>query len=175
MVRQKFSISRESAKHSFNKGIRKLESKLPLKAREREIVAAFGLSMAWQFAFDDRSLFDDLVGLLVSEGSMEQSETECFEPVFSFTGLYALGIMHGARLRLPDGEASLLRLAASDAGNLRITAQIPILRTPKPVSVGVTLFETSLSAQTYCDPEILTMFDEPQPVEVIGDRIVGLS
>src|SRR3546814_10633476 len=79
--------------------------------------------------------------------------------------------MHGARLKMADGKMVQLRLAASEEfGFLRIKAEIPVSDTPKPLTTSVPIFETALMADDHCDPQILTIIDEPIPAEIDGDR-----
>src|SRR3546814_7182947 len=80
--------------------------------------------------------------------------------------------MHGARLKMADGKMAQLRLAASEEfGFLRIKAEIPVSDTPKPLTTSVPIFETALMADDHCDPQILTIIDEPIPAEIDGDRL----
>lgn len=174
-IRIKLGISRQTAQQSFLKGINKLEAGRRLKARELEIVNLFGYSMMWQFAFDDSTLLSDLMDLLILEGSLSKSEKPQFETLSNFVSLYALAIMHGAKLKMADGEMTQLRLATSELeGLLRIKADIPVSTISKPLTVSVPLFETSLLAATHCDPSILTFLENLVPVEVVGDRLVAL-
>lgn len=173
-VRERLGISKQTAQQSFNKAIRKYEAGRPLKAREREVLKVFGLSMMWQFALDDRTLCADFTDLLVAEGALADSARTDFESVFYFVSLYALAIMHGAKLRMADGETTQLRLASSDSGMLRIKAQIPVTDAPKPLITSVPLFETSLSADIHCEAELLSRFDEAVPAEIAGHRLVAL-
>src|SRR3546814_11526622 len=76
-----------------------------------------------------------------------------------------------ARLKMADGKMAQLRLAASEEfGFLRIKAEIPVSDTPKPLTTSVPIFETALMAADHCDPQILTIIDEPIPAEIDGDR-----
>ena len=132
--------------------------------------------MMWQFAFSDNVLWKDFAHLLVDEGSLAEDERPGFEPVSTFVSLYALNIMHGARLRMADGKLTQLRLAASEEGGfLRIKAEIPVVNTPKPITTSVPMFETSLKAEVHCDLKLLTVLDEPIPAEIEGDRLVVLA
>src|SRR3546814_7835536 len=86
----------------------------------------------WQFVFDDKTLLSDFVELLIAEGALAEESRSSFESVSSFISLYALNIMHGARLKMADGKMAQLRLAASEEfGFLRIKAEIPVSDTPK--------------------------------------------
>lgn len=173
-LRERLGISKQMAQQSFNKAIGKFEAGRPLKAREQEVLKVFGLSMMWQFALDDQTLFTDFADLLVMEGALADSARAEFESAYQFISLYALSIMHGARLRMADGDTTQLRLALSDSGFLRIKAQIPVTDTPKPISTSVPLFETTLSADIYCEAQLLSRFDEAVPAEISGDRLVAL-
>lgn len=173
-IRERLGISKQTAQQSFNKAIRRYEARLPLKAREQEVLKVFGLSMMWQFALDDLTLCTDFADLLVTEGALVDSDRIKFESAYQFISLYALSIMHGARLRMADGQTTQLRLASSDSGMLRIKAQIPVTETPKPVTSSVPLFETSLSAADYCEADLLDLFGDAVPAEISGDRLVAL-
>lgn len=173
-IRERLGISKQTAQQSFNKAIKKLGVGRPLKVREHEVLKVFGLSMMWEFALDDRTLCNEFADLLVMEGALAESARVEFEGTYRFISLYALSIMHGARLRMADGETTQLRLASSDSGMLRIKAQIPVADTPKPVTTSVPLFETALSAATHCEPQLLILFEEAVPVEISGDRLVAL-
>lgn len=173
-VRERLGISKQTAQQSFKKAITKYEAGRPLKAREQELLKVFGLSMMWQFALDDRTLCTDFADLLVMEGALAYSARKEFESTYRFISLYALSIMHGARLRMGDGETTQLRLASSDSGMLRIKAQIPVTHTPKPLTTSVPLFETVLSVDIHCEVELLSLFDEAVPAEISGDRLVAL-
>lgn len=175
-IKERLGISRQTAEQSFNKAIKKFEAGRWLKEREVQVLKVFGLSMMWQFAFSDRVLWSDLLDLLINEGSLAEEDRPSFEHVSTFVSLYALNIMHGARLKMADGAMAQLRLAASEErGFLRIKAEIPITDTPKPVTSSVPLFETALMAGNHCDPKLLTIVDEPIPAEIDGDRLVALA
>lgn len=175
-IKEWFGISRQTAEQSFNKAIKKFEAGLPLKEREFELLKMFGLSMMWQYAFSDGTLCSDFIDLLVEEGALAEEGRASFGPVSTFLSLYALNIMHGARLRMADGQMAQLRLAASEEGGfLRIKAEIPISDTPKPIIASVPIFETALVAVEYCDPVLLAVFDEPIPAEIDGDRLIALT
>ena len=175
-IKQRFGISRQTAEQSFNKASKKFEAGLPLKEREAELLKTFGLSMMWQYAFGDGTLCSDFIDLLVEEGALADGGRSSFGPVSSFLSLYALNIMHGARLRMADGQMAQLRLAAlEDGGFLRIKAEIPISDSPKPIIASVPMFETTLVAVDHCDPVLLAVFDEPIPAEIDGDRLIALT
>ncbi len=175
-IKEKLGISRQTAEQSFNKAIRKYEAGRPLKERELQVLKVFGLSMMWQFAFSDKVVWRDFVDLLLNEGSLAEEDRPSFEPISTFVSLYALNIMHGARLKMADGKMAQLRLAASEEGGfLRIKAEIPISDMPKPVTTSVPMFETSLIAGDHCDPKLLTVIDEPIPAEIDGGRLVALA
>ena len=175
-IRERLGISRQTAEQTFAKAIRKYAAGRRLKDRELQVLTVFGLSMMWEFAFSDKELWPDFVDLLVNEGSLAEAYRPGFEPVSIFVSLYALNIMHGARLRMSDGKLAQLRLAASEEGGfLRIKADIPVVDTPKPITTSVPMFETSLRADLHCDPRLLTVLDEPIPAEIEGDRLVALA
>ncbi|MFG5120473.1 hypothetical protein [Methylorubrum sp. POS3] len=175
-IREQFGISRQTAEQSFNKAIRKFRENRPLKEREIHLLKVFGLSLMWQFAFNDKTLWRDFVDLLVKEGSLEEDSSLAFEPVSIFLSLYALNIMHGARLKMADGKMTRLRLAASEEGDfLRIKAEIPVSEVPKPISISVSMFETALKAEQYCDRKLLTIVDDVIPAEIEGSRLVALA
>lgn len=175
-IREHLGISRQTAEQSFAKAIKKYAAELPLKEREFQALKLFGLSMMWQFALCDEALWKDFVDLLVDEGSLAEEQRSVFEPVLTFVNLYALNIMHGARLRMTDGTMTQLRLAASaESGLLRIKANILVSDTQKPVTISVPIFESSLMAVDYCDPSILTMLDEVVPTEIDGEKLVALT
>jgi len=175
-IKERFGISRQTAEQSFNKAIKKFEAGLSLKEREFELLKMFCLSMMWQYAFSAGTLCSDFVDLLVEEGALAEEGRSNFEPVSTFLSLYALNIMHGARLRMADGQMAQLRLAASgEDGFLRIKAEIPISDTPKPIIASVPMFETTLVAVDHCDALLLTVFDEPIPAEIDGDRLIALT
>lgn len=175
-IRDRLGISRQTAEQTFAKAIRKYSAGRRLKERELQVLKVFGLSMMWQFAFSDKVLWPDFVDLLVDEGALAEVDRPSFEPVSTFISLYALNIMHGARLRMADGKLAQLRLAASEQGGfLRIKAEIPVVDTPKPITTIVPMFETSLRAEAHCDLRLLTMLDQPIPAEIEGDRLVALA
>lgn len=175
-IKDGFGMSRQTAEQSFAKAIGKFESGRLLKKRERRVLEVFGLGMMWQIAFSDESLWSDFVELLVEEGALSEEDVARFEPVSTFVILYALSIMHGARLKLADGMIAQLRLAASEEGGfLRIKAEIPIRGVPHPVTTSVPMFDTGLSARDHCDPELIAMSHEPVPAEIEGDRLVVLA
>ena len=175
-IKEKLGISQQTAEQCFNKAIRKYEASRPLKEREFKVLRVFGLSMMWQFAFSDKTLWPDFVDLLVGEGSLAEDDRTPFELVSTFVSLYALNIMHGARLKMADGKMVQLRLAMSEEGGfLRIKAEIPISDTPKPIMTSVPMFETALMADDYCEPKLLNMIGEVIPAEIDGDRLVALA
>ncbi len=175
-IKVKFGISRQTAEQSFKKAVRKFEAGRPLKEREFQVLEAFGLSMMWQFAFNDNALWSDFVDLLLQEGSLEEENRPSFDAVSSFVSLYALNIMHGARLKMADGKTAWLRLAESEEGGfLRIKAEIPVSDNPKPITISVPMFESCLMSGDHCDPILLTQFDEPIPVEIEEGRLVALG
>ncbi|HET9639891.1 MAG TPA: hypothetical protein VFP12_11865 [Allosphingosinicella sp.] len=175
-IKESLGISRQTAEQSFNKAIRKFEAGRPLKEREFQVLKVFGLSMMWQFAFSDKALWSDFVDLLLEEGSLAKEDRRSFEAVSPFVSLYALNIMHGARLKMTDGKMAQLRLAVSEeSGLLRIKAEIPVSDTPKPITTSVPMFETTLMAGEHCDPKLLTIIDEPIPAEIDGDKLVALA
>jgi hypothetical protein len=175
-IKRKLGISRQTAEQSFNKAIKKFEAGGRLKTREVRVLTVFGLNMMWQYAFSDNTLWLDFLHLLLEEGSLAKEDRPSLEPVSTFVSLYALSIMHGARLKMADGRKAELRLAVSDQGGfLRIKADIPVTDTPKPITTSVPLFETTLSASDHCDPNLLSFIDEPIPVEIEGERLVALA
>jgi hypothetical protein len=175
-IRMKLGISHQTAQQSFTKGINKLEAGQRLKARELEIVNLFGFSMMWQFAFEESTLLSDFMYLLIIEGSLSASVKPQFENLSKFVSLYALAIMHGAKLKMADGKMTQLRLDISETdGLLRIKADIPISTVSKPLTVSVPLFVTSLPAATYCDPILLASRHNPIPAEVNGERLAALA
>jgi hypothetical protein len=174
-IKEQLGISRQTAEQSFRKALKKYGSGGSLKYRERQVLKVFGLSMMWQFAFSDTTLRRDFLDLLVQEGSLSEEDRASFEPVLTFVSLYALSIMHGTRLKMADGSLAQLRLAASsEAGLLRIKAEIPVCDTPKPITTSVPMFETELLASAHCDPKLLTRIEEPIPAEIDGERLVAL-
>lgn len=173
-IKEIFGVSRQTAEQSFNKAIRKFGAGLPLKEREFRLLKVFGLSMMWQYAFSDVTLWSDFVDLLVEEGALAEEDMSSFAPASTFVSLYALNIMHGARLRMADGQIAQLRLAASEEGGfLRIKAEIPISDIPKPIITSVPMFETTLPVD-HCDPVLLNIVEEPIPAEIEGDRLIAL-
>ena len=175
-IKERLGISRQTAEQSFNKAIRKFKADRTLKEREFKVLKVFGLSMMWQFAFSDMTLWRDFVDLLVEEGSLADDCRHSFEPVSTFVSLYALNIMHGARLKMADGKRAQLTLSVSEeCGFLRIEAEIPVSDTPKPITTSVPMFESTLMAGEYCDPRILTIIDEPIPAEIDGNWLVALG
>lgn len=175
-IRGRLGISRQTARQSFEKAVRKYEVGKPLKPREAEVLKVFGLSMMWQFAFDNQTLSADFMDLLVVEGALSETERLAFAETELFVTLYALAIMHGARLKMADGAMAQLRLGKSDSGGfLRIKAEIPIGGGPKPVTSSAPLFETSLPADTHCDPKLLTFLDQPLPADIEGNRLIILN
>ncbi len=175
-IKEKLGISRQTAAQSFNKAIRKYEAGRSLKEQELQVLKVFGFSMMWQFAFSDKALWSDFVDLLMNEGSLLEGQKPGFESVSTLVSLYALNIMHGARLKMADGTMAQLRLTASkEGGFLRIKAKIPIRDTPKPVTLSVPMFETSMTARDHCDSKLLTTIDEPIPAEIDGDRLIPLA
>jgi len=174
-IKEKLGISRPTAVQTFAKALRKFDAGRPLKAREAKVLRTFGLSMIWQVALDDCTLSSDFTDLLVLEGALPISERANFEDVSRFVTLYALSIMHGARLKMADGAIGELRLAASEeTGCLRIKAEIPVSGGDKPVTSSVPLFETSLAAATHCDSQILMFTEDRVPIEIEGERLVAL-
>lgn len=175
-IKRKLGISRQTAEQSFNKAIKKFEAGGRLKTREVRVLKVFGLSMMWQYAFSDNTLWLDFVHLLLEEGSLAEDDRPSLEPVSTFVSLYALNIMHGARLKMADGRKAELRLAVSEQGGfLRIKANIPVTDTPKPITTSVPLFETTLNASDHCDPNLLSFIGEPIPAEIEGERLVALA
>jgi hypothetical protein len=174
-IRERVGLSRQTATQSFTKGLKKYAEGRPLKAREREIVQIFGFSMMWQYAFDDQTLSGDLSSLLIADGALAEADQSAFEGVRSFVSLYALSIMHGSKLKLADGEIAQLRLAASDAGLLRIKAEIPFASIPVPTMTNVTLFESSLNAIGHCDPRLLATIAPAIPIEIEDGRLVAIA
>lgn len=175
-IKKRLGISRQTAEQSFKKAVRKFEAGYPLKEREYQVLKIFGLSMMWQFTFTHKALWLDFVDLLVEEGSLTEECRPSFELVSTFVGLYALNIMHGARLKMADGKMAQLKLAVSkEGGFLRIMAEIPVSDTPKPITTCVPMFETTLMADNHCDPKLLTLIDKPIPAEIEGDRLVVLA
>lgn len=175
-IKERLGISRQTAGQSFNKAIRKFAAGAPLKGREFQVLKVLGLSMMWQSALSDKALWPDFVNLRVEEGSLAEEDRPSFEPVSTFVSLYALNIMHGARLKMADGKMAQLRLGASEEGRfLRIKAEIPVRGTPKPITTSVPMCETTLMVGHHCDPKLLTVIDEPIPAEIDGDRLVALA
>lgn len=174
-IKESLGISRQTAEQSFNKAVRKFKVGHPLKKRELEVLKVFGLSMMWQIAFSDTTLWQDFEDLLVQEGSLADECRACFKPASTFVTLYALNIMHGARLKMADGTMAQLRLAMSEEGGLlRIKAEIPVSDSPMPITTSVPMFETALIAREHCDATLLTNCDEPIPAEIEGARLVAL-
>jgi hypothetical protein len=175
-IREGLRITPQAAKMLFRKAVDKMESGRPLNLKEREAVKVLGFSMMWQFAFDERTLVADLCDLLIGEGSLELDRRGDLERHTTFVALYALALMHGARLKLPDGSLAPLRLAArEETGTLRIKAEIPVPSMGKPVTSSVPMFETALMATEHCDPGLLEKSEINTPLEVDGDRVVALA
>src|SRR3546814_2668168 len=129
----------------------------------------------WQFVFDDKTLLSDFVELLIAEGALAEESRSSFESVSSFISLYALNIMHGARLKMADGKMAQLRLAASEEfGFLRIKAEIQVSDNTKPLTTSVPIFETALMADDHCAPQILTIIDDPVTAEIGREQPIWL-
>lgn len=174
-IKEKFGISRQTVEQTFGKAIKKFHLGRPLKEREAQVLKVFGLSMMWQFAFSDNELWSDFVNLLLDEGALTSEDKPRLQGVSTFVSLYALSIMHGARLKMADGKTTQLRLAMSEeSGFLRIKANIPVSDTPKPTTISVPMFETKLMAKDHCDPTLLSMFNDPVPADIEGNRLVAL-
>lgn len=174
--KEKFGFSRQTAEQTFKKAIKNHKAGKQLKEREVQVLQLFGLSMMWQFAFNDKTLWSDFVDLIIQEGSLMEENRQGFDSVSSFVSLYALNIMHGARLKLADGKKAWLKLAKSEEGGfLRIKAEIPVSDNPKLVMISVPMFETGLTAADHCDPKLLTHLDEPIPAEIEGGKLITLS
>ena len=174
-IREKVGLSRQTATQSFSKGLSKLTAGKPLKARELQVVQVFGLSMMWQYALDDTLLINDLTELLIADSALPTNARSDFKNVHTFISLYALSIMHGSKLKLMDGEVAQLRLATSDAGLLRIKAEIPFVQSPIPMMTIVPLFESSLAAVEHCDASLLATHVDPIPVDIEEDHLVALA
>jgi hypothetical protein len=174
-LEERLGISRQTAQTSFSKGIKKLSAGRPMKDRERRCVEVLGLSMMWQVAFDSSTLTVELREQLVEEGALSAENAEEFTSTDEFVTLYALAIMHGARLKMADGSLTQLRLARSDeTGYLRIKGEIPLGDFVKPTSSNVPLFETTLVADQYCDPGLLLFSGEVTPADIYDSRLVAL-
>lgn len=177
-LKERLRMTRQAAGTAFRKAVDRLESGHPVKKRDRDIVNVLGFSMMWQFSFDDRLLANDLTTMLVAEGALAREDAAAFAEVATFMALHTLALMHGAALKMPDGQLAPLRLAVrEETGTLRIKADVPVDATSKPVTISVPLFESSLSAEAHCDPAAITPPAAPtRPVEVEeGVRIVVLA
>ena len=174
-IKHRFGISHQTAEQSFNKAIKKFDAGRPLKDRESEILKVFGFSMMWQFALSDEVLWSDFVDLLLKEGALALEDRTRLEAASTFVSLFALNIMHCRRLKMADGKMTQLRLAvAAESGLLRIKAEIPVCETPKPITMSVPIFETTLTADQHCDPRLLSMLVDPVPANIDGNRLVPL-
>lgn len=175
-LRDRFDLSRQTAEQTFKRAIRKHKAGKQLKDREVQVLQVFGLSVMWQFAFNDKTLWSDFVDLIIQEGSLMEENRQGFDSVSSFVSLYALNVMHGARLKLADGKETWLRLdKAEEGGFLRIKAEIPVSDNPKLVTISIPMFETGLTAADHCDPKLLTRLDEPIPADIEGGKLIILS
>lgn len=174
-IRERFGLTRQAPRLKFAKALKKHEAGRPLNLKERELAEALGLSMMWQIAFDEATLAGDLADLLVKDGALPSNRRGDIAGEVRFVGLFALALMHGAALKMPDGSLAPLRLAArTDTGALGIKAEIEVAEEPKPVMTSVSVFETSLPATDHCEPELLGPWGPSTPAEVEGDRIVAI-
>lgn len=174
-IRERFGLTRQGARLKFAKALSKHEAGRPLNTKERELAEVLAFSMMWQTAFDEATLAGDLADLLVGDGALPTERRDDIAREGPFVGLFAAALMHGAALKMPDGSLAPLRLAArTDTGTLSIKADIRVAEDPKPVTTSVPVFETSLSASSHCEPELLGSSGPSTPAEVEGDRIVAI-
>lgn len=177
-LKERLRLTRQAAGTAFRKAVDRLEAGRPPKQRDREIVNLLGFCLMWQFSFDDRTLAADLTAMLVAEGALAREDEAAFAEIATFVTLYALALMHGAALKMPDGQLAPLRLAVrEETGTLRIKADVPVDDTIKPVLISVPLFESSVPAVNHCDPSAISSpGGRIRPVEVEdGLRIVVLA
>lgn len=175
-IKDRLRMTPQAARTLFRKAVDKIEAGRPVNLKEKDVVRVLGLSMMWQFAFDDRTLIADLCELLIAEQSLEADRRTDIERHAPFVALYALALMHGARLKMPNGDLAPLRLAMrEETGALRIKVEIPIPSVGKPVTSSVPMFETSLMVEEHCDPRLLEKGALDVPVEVEGNRLVPVE
>jgi hypothetical protein len=155
-IKDKLGISKQTATQTFNKALRKSSGSKPLKARETQILLHFGLSEAWEASFHLSELFPDFISLLQDEGALGDVLRDDLGDIYTSVSMYGLSIMHGAKLVMPPGDFSVLKLSVGDCGNLLVKAEIPIVNSIKEIVLSVPLFVADLLAENYCGPELLS-------------------
>lgn len=151
-LRRVLSMSRQSARTHFNKGIKKFIEDKPRRKTEQKVLTELCTRFFFWFAFDEEMLFNDFIATLKDELALYADEETAFGKCRELVTKHALTTMHGAKLLLPDGSFSLLRLKVRNKTNdLWIKASIKVDDTRKPIFVDICLFNTSLKEKDVCE------------------------
>lgn len=173
-IRDVLGLSHQQANTHYRKADRLLaEGKRP-KGRQADVFNYLAGHFIWETAFTDASLMDDFASCLLQVGALSETDRLRFNECSEFVAMYALSIMHGSKIVLPGGGKAPLRLRTrEETGTLRIQANIPVDNVGKPVFCAVSVFETSLDAETYSKVSPQTGdFKTEIPIEIGPDGIL---
>lgn len=146
-------------------------------------------------AFNNETLFKDLLYILINEGDLNQFELADIQYLKPAIGLFAISYMHNCVIDIGDG--SKLTLTATDnaasVGDLGVLAAAPVLllrpvaqlppgsfvsiqgRPEQAIMLAAAMFTTELDAATYCTPDL---FAAPRPwampLEITNDMRLGV-
>jgi hypothetical protein len=119
-------------------------------------------------AFDETRLFEEFLATLKSNLLIKNDEIKRFRELKSYLTLYAIAYMHQNSIDLGDGHRSVLCASISTKGNLVIYAKCKANFHGQVRTWCCTIFDTSLDAKAYCDPDIVRDLSEGKefPIEL---------
>jgi hypothetical protein len=170
-------MTTQQARSHYHKAEKKLAKGKRPNARQEKAFNWLAGTFIWETAFNDSDLFEEFSNALLETGSLKESENVNFLKIKDFLSLYSLTVMHLSSLLLPDKSLAPLRLMIrKETGTLRIKASIPIIDEGKPVSCGISIFETNLDATKFSTIRpMVGDYESEIPIEIRADKIVELE
>ncbi len=151
-------LDRGGATSAFRKGIAKLRDGERLSKKQELAVKYLGNTWIWQPAYNDVSVFDELVRLLKDRRYLEHQDIVGFEAARPFLTKHIVALLHGVRIMMKDGtEGELVAKHSRAERLLGVKMVMTVHDVAKPISQDVFLFHTSLVADDHCDPALLAM------------------
>lgn len=171
-LKARLGLRRPVVRSALEEGLRKLELGVDATPREQRVVNYLAGAFIWNQHFSDADALRELGDALVGSKLLEPSDRAGLSNSGFFLSLYILTLMHGAAIRLENGgEAHLIAGCSNDERRLEIKAQLVIESLPKPVIAPVCVFWTSLVADEWCEPQLLslgTVWTEPLEIAPEG-------
>lgn len=162
-LRQKTKLKPRIAKQVFNSMIakmRQIAGKNESRTLDQNEAILFRFLLTHftsRPAFDDEILFKEFSAVLEKNKLVHENERDALKRIKPIVSLYAVALMHLCHVKLKDGAPAELmadRHNAEGAITVIATGTCPTKEIPNLRFAG-SMFNTSLSAKDWCEPELL--------------------